>query len=47
MHPGLIPFSAAYFAAESSIIFRTSVVSPFIQSDADFHSVPVHCWKRT
>ena len=39
--------AAAHFAAESSIILRTICLSPLIQSDTAFHSVPVHCWKRT
>ena len=37
MHAGLIPFSVAYFAADSSTILRIRARSPLIQSEADFH----------
>jgi len=41
---GVMPFSFAYAAADSSIIGRTTDWSPLIQSVTTFHFVPSHCW---
>src|SRR6266496_3154232 len=44
---GVMFFSFAYFAADSSTIERTSSLSGWIQSVMTFHSLPSHCWNFT
>src|SRR5947199_7475399 len=44
---GVMLFSFAYFAADSSIILRSIALSDGIQSLTIFHSLPSHVWNFT